>query len=154
MSHLLKLVYAAGELNRRYSRVHEEIFGFSVRRLVRRSHKNASEPPPQSRTDQLSALTEELKAIQRQIEELEECDLTKRRGREICTVLKDYTQALTASVSVLNTICRRLAREQEGVDGWRNYSATSFRQDRITYDDAIQHHKRLGRRLQELLATF
>jgi hypothetical protein len=152
MSHLLKLVYEASELRRRYTGIHEEMFGFSVRRIIRFGQQ--SERECQAKMQRLDDLSEALAGMRKQIADLQECDLTKRRGHDICTALGDYTQALSDSVALLHTICQRLAREQKGVDGWRNYTATELRQDRITYDDAIQHHKRMGRRLQELLSTF
>ena len=152
MSRLLKLVYEASELRRQYAGIHEEMFGMSMRRIVRLGRK--SEHDYRANMRRLGVLSQELGGVQQQLAELQECDLTKRRGHDICAALAEYTEALSASVALLNTICRRLAREQKGVDGWRNYTATSFRHDRITYDDAIQHHKRLGRRLQELLSTF
>ena len=152
MSRLLKLVYETSELRRQYARIHEEMFGFSMRRIIRLGQQNERECL--ARMQRLDYLSSALAEMRQQVAELQECDLTKRRGHDICAALDEYTQALNASVSLLNTICRRLAREQKGVDGWRNYTATSFRQDRITYDDAIQHHKRVGKRLQELLSTF
>jgi hypothetical protein len=152
MSRLLKLVYEASELRRQYAGIHEEMFGFSMRRIMRLGQH--SERECHARMRRLDDLSQALAEMQQQLAELQECDLTKRRGHDICSALEEYTQALSASVALLTTICRRLAREQKSVDGWRNYTATSFRQDRITYDDAIQHHKRLGKRLQELLATF
>lgn len=152
MSHLLKLVYDASELRRQYAGMHEEMFGFSMRRIMRLGQR--SEPECRARIRRLDELSQALAGMQQQLGELQECDLTKRRGHDICTALGEYTQALSASVALLNTICQRVAREQKDVDGWRNYTATDFRQDRITYDDAIQHHKRLGKRLQELLSTF
>ena len=152
MSRLLKLVYEASELRRQYAGIHEEMFGFSVRRIMRLGQQSGNEC--RAKMQRLDDLSLALAEMRKQLAELQECDLTKRRGHEICTALEEYTQALNASVGLLNTICRRLAREQERADGWRNYTATSFRQDRISYDDAIQHHKRAGRRLQELLSTF
>lgn len=152
MSRLLKLVYETSELRRRYAGIHEEMFGFSMRRIIRLGQQNEREC--RAKMQRLDDLSQALAEMRQQVAELQECDLTKRRGHEICTALQEYTQALNASVALLNTICRRLAREQKGVDGWRNYTATSLRQDRITYDDAIQHHKRVGKRLQELLSTF
>jgi hypothetical protein len=152
MSHLLKLVYETSELRRQYAGIHEEMFGFSMRRILRLGQRG--EPECRARMRRLEELSRGLAGMRQQLAELQECDLTKRRGHDICTALGEYTQALGTSVALLKTICQRLAREQRGVDGWRNYTATEFRQDRITYDDAIQHHKRLGKRLQELLSTF
>ena len=44
--------------------------------------------------------------------------------------------------------------QQQGVAKFHNYALGDGRADRIAYDDAIQNHKRVGLRVNQLLSNF
>ena len=152
MSLLVKLVYDTSKVRCRYSRVHDRIFGFPLSRVVHLASLQRTKTDLQD-LEELKELKATLDTIRDQLSDLDETDLTKRRGREIRDALLDYAAALEASVINLQKICQ--ARRQVSADRHQSaYESSAYREDKIAYDDCIQHHKRLGERLTHLLSTF
>jgi hypothetical protein len=153
MSVLLKLVYDTNLLRQRYVEIHENLFRLSLGRLVRRSGASAG-PDYGAQAERLGRLIQDLQSVRDQLGQLDEGKLSHRTGRELRNTLADYTVALEDSIRKLQFICERNLKQQQGVAAFKDYSLGDYRLDRIAYDDAIQHHKRLGLRLNQLLSNF
>lgn len=153
MSLLLKLVYDTNALRQRYVTAHRKIFGLSFGRVVRLSRESAA-ADFETQVARLSELVTELRQLRNKLGKLQESELRQRTGRELREALADYTGALEDSVGKLKRICERNAQELRGVAEFRLYSLGDYRFDRIAYDDAVQHHKRIGLRLNQLLSNF
>ena len=129
------------------------MFGFSVSRVAHIANLHTAASYRQDLAE-LDDLTAALDGIRSQLADLQDDQLTKRTGWEIRDALLDYTNALHQSLHQLRKICqsRQQEKEKDGKQG--RYSIKGYREERIAYDDAIQHHKRLGERLTNLLSTF
>jgi len=153
MSVLLKLVYDTNLLRQRYIEIHENLFGLSFGRLVRLSRESA-QPDFATYAERLGGLILDLQNVRDQLGRLEERKLSHRTGRELRDALADYTVALEDSIRKLQCICERNLKQQQGMEAFKHYSLGDYRVDRIAYDDAMQHHKRMGLRLNQLLSNF
>jgi hypothetical protein len=153
MSALLKLVYDTSVLRQRYTDVHQELFGISLGRFVRLGGQPVR-PDYGTQVEKLGTLTEDLQDLRGQLARLEPGQLTQRAGRELRAALTEYIVALEDSVRKLRVICERSLQAQQGAAPLKEYSVGDYRRDRIAYDDAIQHHKRLATRLNQLLSSF
>jgi len=150
MSKLVKVVYEVAGVRGRYLRVHDETFHLSARKLVRVLH--LGKPHTQGKaTPELDQLLQRLRTAQTELNDLGESDLSVRRGREIQTELTDYVIALTESVQILRRISE-LLRQRDAKD--EAYDQGHLQSLKVDYDDAMQHHKRLGARLNALIATL
>ena len=153
MSLLVKLVYDTSKVRCRYTRVHDRTFGFGAWGLTRVARLQGAKSSHQDLME-LDELETALDGIRSQLADLHEEDLTKRRGREIRDALSEYSAALEDSVLKLRMLCR--SRQEAKGERKRQIAANlpGYREHRIAYDDSIQHHKRLGERLTDLLSTF
>lgn len=150
MSKLVKVVCDVASVRGRYLRVHDEIFHLSARKLVRVF--NLARPDAQgSGTAELELLLQRLRIAQTELEDLDENDLSVRQGKDIKTELADYVIALTESVQILRSISE-LMRQQAAKN--QLYDHGRLQALKVDYDDAMQHHKRLGARLNALIATL
>lgn len=150
MSKLVKVVYEVAGVRGRYLRVHDKIFQLSARKLVRALNPGRPDADA-SGTTELGQLLQQLQAAQTELEDLDESDLLVRRGREIQTELADYVLALTESVRILKSIYE-LLQQRETTN--KLYDSGRLQGLKVDYDDAMQHHKRLGARLNTLIATL
>jgi len=151
MSLLVKLVYDTSKVRCRYSQVHDRVFGFTLSRVAHLASLQRAKAYHRD-LEELEELRAALDAIRVQLLDLDERDLTKRRGREIRDALLDYSAALEESVLKLQKICH--ARRPSADRRPAPYEPSALREDKIAYDDSVQHHKRLGERLTHLLSTF
>ena len=150
MSKLVKAVYDVAGIRGRYLHVHDAIFHLSARKLVRVLSLGRPDAHG-SGTTELGQLLQQLQAAQTELEDLDEADLLVRRGREIQTELTDYVLALTKSVTILRSISDLL---QQRDTKNKLFDSARLQGLKVDYDDAMQHHKRLGARLNTLIATL
>jgi hypothetical protein len=150
MSSLLKLLYDVAEIRCRFHSIHEEAVGFSARRFLRSIHRTASEAP-EDREAELERLLRLLEAAHEDLNMLGEQDLSIRRGREIRDALISYVEALTKSSTSLKAICEH-SRLDPGVNAIGNRDELTAL--KVSYDDAVQYQKRLGKRLNELIESL
>ena len=151
MSKLVKAVYDVARIRGRYLRVHDAIFHLSARKLVRVLNLGRPKDAHGSGTTELEQLLQRLQIAQTELENLDESDLSVRRGREIQTELADYVSALTESVQILKSISEHLRQRDTKSE---LYDPERLQGLKVDYDDAMQHHKRLGARLNTLIATL
>lgn len=150
MSKLVKVVYDVAGIRGRYARVHGETFHLSARKLVRVLNLGTPDAHGSGATE-LGQLLQRLQAAQTELVDLDEGDLSVRRGREIQTELAGYVLALTESVRILRSISELL---QQRDTKNKTYDSGRLQSLKVDYDDAMQHHKRLGTRLNTLIATL
>jgi hypothetical protein len=150
MSNLVKILYDVGAIRSRYRGAHEAICGFSARKLLRSLHRRRPEHQA-AELDELHRILSMLRGAMEALEALGEHDLCIRRGREIQVALADYIAALTESTTRLEALCRQLAQEE---DADPDNKGDKGHELKIAYDDAVQHHKRCGTRLNDLISAL
>jgi hypothetical protein len=150
MSKLLKVLYEVAEIRCRYHRTHEAVFGFSPRRLLRTLHRSpTNERAAEER--ELDRILERLHGSREDLAALGPEDLSIRRGREIQASLVAYVDALAASGGKLRELCELQQRTGANEDPLYHNELNTLK---VAYDDAVQYHRRLGRHLNELIATL
>ena len=150
MSDLLKIAYEVAAVRTDYLRIHRRVFHVSAGRLI---HNVTRRHTRGSLTDQqeLEQLSQRLGRAIDGLRKLNEEDLSIRRGREIQNELSEYAQALTESMAALATLLEVRKRPRN----WSHHDPSGALQAMKTaYDDAVQYHKRLGARLNELFTTL
>jgi len=150
MSKLVKVVCDVAQIRGRHLQVHDEIFHLSAREMMR--FLSRGKPDAESRgAAELDLLLQRLGTAQSELGELDESDLSIRRGGEIQAALADYVTALTESVQLLRSISEHSWRRATKNE---HYDPGHLQQLKVNYDDALQHHKRLGVRLNALIAAL
>jgi len=96
MSKLFKVLYDIADIRCRYQRIHEEVFGFSARRILK-SLQGAASGTSSAQSVELDRLLSRLDAAQQDLDHLGEEDLSIRRGGEIQSALMAYARALSQS---------------------------------------------------------
>ena len=145
MTDIIKYTYSVRDVNHRYQMIHNDVFGLSVRKLAAAMVKGQSASLTQH-DDELKMLQEKLTNIQTALGTIPQSELKIRRGREILLTLSKYVAALSKSINYLKKICH----DKNSLPG----SDSKLVNDRKLYDDAIQHHKTLGVKLNGLLSSF
>lgn len=133
------------DINHQYQVIHNEIFGLSARKLVK-AMVGEQVVCLQKHEDELIALQDKLLDIQVTLNSLPQSELTIRRGKDILFNLLEYITALKKSISYLQKICSTQNSPVSAKSNLNNYKKA--------YDDAIQHHKNLGSKLNQLLSSF
>lgn len=154
MSDLLRIVYDVAAIRGDYLRLHHRLFQMSagslfhtlVRKVARRGQVRDS-------TDQqeLDALAHRLSRALEELSQLEQEDISIRRGNDIRKALREYAEALSESLAALDTF---IALRSSARTGDSRLAAGQTQAVKIAYDDAVQFHSRLGARLNALLATL
>lgn len=145
MADILKYTCSVREINYRYKEIHNEIFSLSVRKLVSDMFSDQSDSY-NKHEDRLKKLQWQLMDIQTTLSVLPHSELKILRGKEILLALSEYVTALSKSINYLQKICNDKS--------CLSYSDSNLVNDKKFYDDAIQHHKNLGFRLNDLLSNF
>ena len=145
MTDIIKYTYSVRDVNHRYQMIHNDIFGLSVRKLAVAMVKGQSASVTKY-DDELKMLQEKLTDIQTVLGTIPQSELKIRRGREILLTLSKYVAALSKSINYLKKICH----DKNSLSA----SDSNLVNDRKLYDDAIQHHKTLGVKLNGLLSSF
>ena len=150
MSDLLKLVYEVAAVRSDYLRLDRRLFHISAGRLL---HNLTRRHTRGGLTDQqeIEELSQRLSRAIDGLSQLKKEDLSIRRGSEIQTALSEYAQALTESMTALAALLEVGKRPRNGS---RHQPSGESQTTKIAYDDAVQYHKRLGARLNELLTTL
>ena len=151
MALIITLAYRVSRIRGDYVDIHEQVLGFSVRKMLARWGRK---PDYANLEDKMSGLQDELRTVEETISCLDEEDMPRRSRREICLSLMAYCDALSTAMEKLKVICAGLRQEKEGVKTFARYTDTRFKQDRIAYDDAVQHLRSWGIKLNELFSSF
>lgn len=144
MSDLLKYTCSVRDVNFQYQEIHNKIFRLSLRTLIIEIFEDQS-VSFKKHADRLKMLHEKLMDIQTGLNTLPRCELNIRRGEEIFLALSNYIIAISKSINYLQKICN----DKNSV-----CSDNNLVNDKKIYDDAIQHHKKLGDKLNGLLLSF
>ncbi len=151
MAHLITLAHQAAEIHGRYMEIHNAVFGFSIRQIF--SLRQATGDVDYcAHEETLDGLRAQLKGVQTVVVSLKNTDLVKTSVMEFRVVLKDYIVALLDTIDRLRFICARLCQEES--EEAAHYSTPHLNLDKMAYDESIQHYKKLGRRLNRLLAAL
>lgn len=145
MSDILKYTCSVRDVNFQYQEIHNEIFRLSVRKLVIEIFENQS-VSFKKHEDRLKILHEKLMDIQTDLNVLPRSELNIRRGKEIFLALSNYVTAISKSIHYLQKICNDKSSVLSSDNNLVNHKKS--------YDDAIQHHKKLGVTLNGLLLNF
>lgn len=146
MSNLVKLLYDMAALKADYQRLHDDLFGLSARRLLFLLRAKAR----QGVEGRISLLIGRLDDLGKDMQHLTTEDLAIRRGQELRQALEAFAQALGKTLRQMEALClaRATATAVEGrpTGGGRSPLAA--------YDDALQHQRQLGARLNELIVDL
>ena len=144
MSNLVKLLYDMAALKADYQQVHDELFGLSTRRLLFLLRPGAR----QTVAGRVNLLISRLDGLRADMRRLTAEDLAIRRGQELRLALEDFSLALGETLSQLEAL--RLARATSGPGPTR----ATVRPPLAAYDDALQHQRQLGARLNDLIVDL
>ena len=153
MSDLLKIAYEVAAVRSDYLRIHRRVFHVSAGRLIHNLTRRHTRGSLTDQTDQqeLEELSQRLSRAIDGLSKLNKEDLSIRRGSEIQNELSAYAQALTESMAALATLLE--VRKRPRNESHHEPSGASQAM-KTAYDDAVQYHKRLGARLNELFTTL
>ena len=149
MSQIIKLTYDAADARARYARIHEAVFKLSLRGMVA-ALKQRKWIDYEARQAELSKISRTLEEIEKALSRIDDAEMSRVRGGGLIRLaLLEYVQALGCSVRMLRGICRS---EMDRLKGQGDQRALV--EAKAAYDDAVQYHRRLGDRLNQLLASF
>ncbi len=151
MAHIIALAHQVAEIHGRYIEIHNTVFGFSIRQILSLT-QTSDDIDYCAHEETLGDLRTQLKSIQTAVVGLNKTDLVKTSGMKFRIVLKDYIVAFLDTIDRLQFICARLC--QEDSNERTQYSTTRLNLDKMAYDESIQRYKKLGRRLNRLLAAL
>ncbi len=141
MSNLVKLLYDVAALKAEYQRLHDDLFGLSMRRfwfLVRPGARQSVEK-------RLQDLLQSLAMRRAEMHQLNADDLSIRRGEEIRMALDDFCLAFTETLERLDKVHQRKTKLE---------AEPSDETPLAAYDDALQQQRRLGARLNYLIESL
>ena len=145
MADILKYICSVRNVNYQYQEIHNDIFSLSVSKLVTEIFTDKS-VTFKKHEDGLKMLYGHLMDIQTALSALPQSELKIKRGKDILLTLLNYVTALSKSINYLQKICSDKNSLLGSENNLVNY--------KMVYDDAIQHHKILGVRLNGLLSKF
>ncbi len=146
MSNLVKLLYDMAALKGDYQQLHDELFGLSPRRLLFLLRPKAR----QGVEGRIGLLIGRLEALGEDMRRLTPEDLAIRRGQELRQALESFAQALGETLRQLEMLH---VAEASAVTT-AGPVLTSGRGPLAAYDDALQHQRQLGARLNELIVDL
>ena len=144
MSNLIKLLHDTAALRAEYQRLHQDLLGLSMRRLlflVRPGARQQVEARFQYLFQRLGELREEMGRLTPD-------DLAIRRGEELHQALLDFHQAFGETLGQLEMLRQAQAGQATSTTGKDRQSLLA------PYDDALQHQRRMGARINDLLADL
>lgn len=153
MAHIINLACEITGIRSRYLRIHDSVFGFSVRRSASLLQRRA----PifyGDRERELCALKEQLVELESALARVDSDELTKRARNEVHATLVQYTGRLVATVGHLKEICRNLSLDEAAYRRSADNGESRFRHDQIHYDYSIQELKRWGAKMNDLFSSF
>ena len=162
MSKLVKLLYDMASLRAEYQRLHQDLFGLSRRRLLYLLRPKAG----QAEVARIGQLNQRLQDLGEEMRQLKPEDLSIRRGEELREALDNFRLAFAETLSQLDRLGQARfgpppgpppapppgsspgpssgpSAEESGAHGRGILAA---------YDDALQHQRRMGARVNEIIA--
>ena len=144
MSNLIKLLHDMASLRAEYQRLHEDLLGLSVRRLLFLARPGAR----QGVDARFQHLFQRLGEVGEEMGRLTADDLAIRRGEDLFQALEDFRQAFGETLRQLDILRRAQASQAAGAPG------KDSRELLAPYDDALQYQRRMGARINDLLANL
>jgi len=144
MSNLIKLLHDMASLRAQYQRLHQDLLGLSVRRLLILVRPNAR----QEIKARFQHLFQRQGELQEEMERLTPDDLAIRRGEDLYQALANFHQAFGETLKRLELIHEARSTQARGAAGKISQGLL------VAYDDALQHQRRLGARINDLLADL
>ena len=149
MSKIIKLTYEAADARGCYAKIHESIFKLSLRGMIAVLNRRKWIDYEIHHTE-LSNVSQSLDDIEIELSLIDDTEMSRIRGGVLIRLaLLEYVQALGQSVRMLKGICERYINDR-GEQREQNELATA----KASYDAAVQYHRHLGDRLNQLLSTF
>lgn len=145
MVSLITLAHRVSDIRASYAEIHDAVFSMSLARIKSQLTHLAS--PHCEHENTLIQLSAELSRMNAMILARDEIDLSATFDREFAVAMEEYIQALNSAIERLAGICQRICQDSKGIEP---YDATRSRNDRVAYDESIQHYQRLGRRLGQM----
>ena len=142
MSKLVKLLYDMASLRAEYQRLHQDLFGLSTRRLLYLFRPKSG----QVEMARIGQLNRRLQELAGEMLSLEPDDLSIRRGEDLREALNNFHLAFAKTLSNLE----RLGQARFGLSAGE--SDADRRSLLAAYDDALQHQRRMGARVNEIIA--
>jgi hypothetical protein len=153
MAQVIELACEVAGAFHRYQAVHRQAFRFGTLYAPRAplAHSGIDYRSLQA---ELGGLERSLESSRARVLGLGAEDLTQRAAVEVRDALLSYIEALEDAIGKLGAICADLAAEREGEARAAGYRERRLAADKKAYDDAIQHYRRCGIRLNALFETF
>jgi hypothetical protein len=153
MAHIIDLACEITEIRSRHLKIHDSVFGLSVRRsaslLQRRAPTFYGD-----RECELYVLEAELMRLESALAAVDADEMTKRARNEVHATLVQYTDRLVATVRYLKEICRNLSLDEAEYRRSADNGESRFRHDQIRYDYSIQELRHWGAKMNDLFSTF
>jgi hypothetical protein len=152
--HIIDLGCRVADVHHRYQEVHGALFGAASFRLIIDALLGKRQRAYEKCTQTLSALDEELSALETQIQEVTLVDGGRVVDRELRDVLLKYIRVLHKVITELAVIFEGLTRDEmayrePGPDG-----RSDFTRDKLNYDHLLVELENLGVRLNRLVANY
>lgn len=149
---LIRIACEVAALGKRYQHVHKQLFGFSLRAMVRRDGVLDFA----SMENELRCIVDESRCALHAIHDTGLNEGAKRTNQfvAISEALGEYTGSVVGAASALNTLCEGLRRETGGEALFADYSNRQYRLDKAAYDLVLQQFKRWGARMTELFKAL
>jgi hypothetical protein len=151
MSLLLELVHNTSDVYVRYSRIHDDLFRISMRKVVDALFPGRGVDYA-AHERELALLHSRLVEINSALLELPKEELAIRNGIEIRINLSEYINALVESICTLRQICLSKSQQASGENAAE--SGDTLSDFMVSYDDGVQFHKQIGADLTKLLSTY
>lgn len=144
MSNLIKLLHDTAALRAEYQRLHQDLLSLSMRRLL-----FLVRPGARQQVDaRFQHIFQRLGELREEMGRLTPDDLAIRRGEELHQALLDFHQAFGETLGQLERLRQAQAGQATSTPGKDRQSLLA------PYDDALQHQRRMGARINDLLADL
>ncbi len=153
MARIITLGCEVVDLRRRYSEIHDAVFGVSVRRVIDLV-KGRDRGVCESCAAKLVVLQEELRVLEAGIEALAPGHDAPRSAEPLRAPLLQYAQALLQAMQALEGICRHLTEEGARYRELSTTGPSRFNQDKIHYDYLMRDLESLGAKLNRLFSSY
>ena len=153
MAHIIDLACDITEVRSRYLKIHDAVFGLSLRRSAYLIGRGTSAFYG-DRERELCALEEQLVKLESVLAQVDSDELTRRAGRQVHAALMEYTSRLATTVIHLKEICGKLSLDEAEYRRLADNGDSRFRRDKIRYDCSVQELRRRGAKMNELFSTF
>ncbi len=149
MAHIIELACEVSRIHARYARIHQTMFGFSMRRAVLKITGQGGIVYVES-GQALANFQAELETVQSDLTSLDVSELTRHAGDEVFTSLLHYTTALLTTIQTLMRISHQLSKDETEYRSVAGQEQSQFQADKVIYDHAIQELGHWGAHLNEL----